>query len=78
MTTEPKTTRSRAPDLTPDGRARRARGNGEPTRRGDVDEAHDPLISGDGGQKGYANTDEAAPDGDGLVRRSDEGDRPIT
>lgn len=60
----------RIPNLTPDGRASRERKTGD-TRRGPR-QADDPRIAGDTPGKGYANTDEAAPDAAGNIdRRSD-------
>ena len=65
------------PKLTPDGKARRERRDADDTTGSDVGEAQDPLISGDTEGAGYANTDEAAADADGLVRRGEQLDRPI-
>ncbi len=58
---------SRIPNLTPDGRASRERKTGD-ARRGPR-HAEDPRIAGDTPGKGYANTDEAAPDAAGNVAR---------
>ncbi|MDQ6435907.1 hypothetical protein RB623_17770 [Mesorhizobium sp. LHD-90] len=65
------------PRLTPDGKPRRPRRTGDETGRSTVDSGQDPNIAGDAGEGGYANTDEARPDDDGLVRRGDQRDPPL-
>lgn len=60
------------PNLTPDG-AREQRRDTDETDRSTVGEVQDPELPGDKDtDRGYANTDEAAPDADGLVRRKDD------
>ncbi|MFI0847665.1 hypothetical protein [Mesorhizobium sp. IMUNJ 23232] len=68
---------ARPPRLTPDGKPQEERRTGDETDRSSVDEAQDPGIAGDAGEGTYANTDEAVPDEDGLVRRGDQRDRPL-
>jgi hypothetical protein len=68
---------ARPPRLTPDGKPQQPRRTGEQSQRSTVDQAEDPEIAGDTEDGGYANTDEARPDEDGLVRRGEDRDRPL-
>jgi hypothetical protein len=70
MATEP-------PRLTPDGKPQEPRRTGDETERSDEDLVEDPELTGDLGEGGYANTDEARPDDDGLVREGDQRDHPL-
>ncbi len=65
------------PRLTPDGKPQRQRKTGDKTDRNTVDEGDDPRLTGDIEKGRYSNTDEANPDGDGMVRRGEIGDPPL-
>lgn len=65
------TTHDTPPRLTPDGPATRQRRDTDETERSDIGRTDDPELPGDGAKPGYSNTDEVAPDSDGLVRGDD-------
>ena len=71
------TTFAQPPRLTPDGKPQEPRRTGDETEHSDEGLVEDPGITGDAGNGGYANTDEARPDGDGLVREGDQRDHPL-
>lgn len=65
------------PRLTPDGQPQEPRRTGDETDRSDEGLVEDPEIAGDTQGGGYANTDEALPDNDGLLREGDQRDHPL-
>ena len=73
MTDTPKT-----PKLTPDGKATQERQDTDETQRSSVGEVQDPQLPGDADEnRPFANTDEAVPDKDGLVRDGDNRAQPL-
>jgi hypothetical protein len=69
--------RSTIPRLTPDGKPQEPRRTGDETDRSTVDGGEDPKLTGDARKGAYANTDEASPSDDGLVRRGGDRDAPL-
>ena len=65
------------PRLTPDGKPQRQRRTDDETDHSTVDDGQDPRLTRDVNDGGYANTDEAKPNDDGLVRRGDNRNAPL-
>jgi hypothetical protein len=68
---------ARPPRLTPVGKPQEPRRTGGESDSNAVDEVKDTEVIGGAGKGGYANTDEATPDDDGLVPRRGDRDRPL-